>query len=104
MSLYLIIVGNNIKGVEVYDTKEWSGNINGIQLMIITILIIIVCTISFIVDPAAIFIHDGHEAEDDRARILIHGWHHLNERMLISAATDGSLHAWQYNKDSIAVQ
>ena len=84
--------------------KDWNGSIKGhfsknnyvvFSVLIITIILI------FTIDPDAMFIHDGHEDEmDSRVRILTHDWHFSNDRMLISAATDGSLHAWQFNANT----
>ena len=58
-----------------------------------------ICVCIRLPDPIPIFVHDGHdeEAYSNVTRILAHDWHHFNDRMLISTATDGSLHAWQFN-------
>ena len=48
------------------------------------------------------FIHKGHEVclDEDYTGILTvlhHAWHPSQTQLVLSAASDGSLHAWNYN-------
>ena len=46
------------------------------------------------------FIHKGHQAcaDSENVKVLTHRWHSNLPDCILSSATDGSLHAWQYKK------
>ncbi len=48
------------------------------------------------------FVHRGHEVcrEDEfqgQLTVLHHSWHSSQPRLVLSSASDGSLHAWNYD-------
>ena len=47
-----------------------------------------------------LFQHEGHvmnqENQSDPLLVVKHLWHPWQQDLVMSAATDGSLHAWQY--------
>ena len=50
------------------------------------------------------FVHRGHEVclDDDYSGILTvlrHSWHPSQGQLVLSAANDGSLHAWNYSTE-----
>lgn len=105
--------------MEVYDSSDWSNYIKGkfaCTLLHLYVLhdnniyddcfssCITICILSslglaciLLPDPIPVFVHDGHDEDSSVTRILAHDWYHFNDRMVISTATDGSLHAWQFN-------
>lgn len=48
-----------------------------------------------------VFIHEGHvrnaEDQSDPVYVVKHMWYPWQQDLIISSATDSSLHAWQYN-------
>lgn len=48
--------------------------------------------------PSPVFVHEGHvkNGSNDlsKVKVVTHSWH-PTENVVLSAATDGSLHAWQ---------
>ncbi|OXB53485.1 hypothetical protein ASZ78_009368 [Callipepla squamata] len=63
--------------VRIYDTQSWAGA--GCHA-----------------EP--LFVHEGHEwgGTRPRPRVTAHAWHPHRARTLVSAATDGSLHVWDW--------
>ncbi|KAM3932845.1 integrator complex assembly factor WDR73 [Leptodactylus fuscus] len=66
--------------VQIYDTRRWDAATKEVE---------------------ALFTHRGHSAmgdcEDGSApRVTVHSWHPWKERTLVSAASDGSLHIWDW--------
>ncbi|OXB54310.1 UNVERIFIED_CONTAM: hypothetical protein H355_002714 [Colinus virginianus] len=63
--------------VRIYDTRSWAGA--GCHA-----------------EP--LFVHEGHEwgGTRPRPRVTAHAWHPHRARTLVSAATDGSLHVWDW--------
>ncbi|XP_073517345.1 WD repeat-containing protein 73 [Phyllobates terribilis] len=66
--------------VQIYDTGPWDTVVKEVD---------------------ALFTHRGHSAmgqcEDGSVpRVTVHSWHPWKERMLVSAANDGSLHIWDW--------
>lgn len=48
-----------------------------------------------------VFVHEGHvmNCETDAQTVVVvkHMWHPWQQDLIISTASDSSLHAWQYN-------
>ena len=68
----------------IYETLEWSQKESNCP----------------VVKPT--FVHKGHEVclDEDYTGILTvlhHSWHPSQTQLVLSAASDGSLHAWNYN-------
>ncbi|CAJ0930262.1 unnamed protein product [Ranitomeya imitator] len=66
--------------VHIYNTEPWDAVVKEVD---------------------ALFIHRGHSAmgqcEDGSVpMVTVHSWHPWKERMLVSAANDGSLHIWDW--------
>ncbi|KAL5005013.1 hypothetical protein ScPMuIL_018469 [Solemya velum] len=47
-----------------------------------------------------VFVHEGHSANSDNQseelKVVTHTWHPWQQDLILSGATDGSLHAWQH--------
>ncbi|XP_048023176.1 WD repeat-containing protein 73 [Megalobrama amblycephala] len=67
--------------VHIYDTTNWSTEVQS---------------------PQPIFSHRGHDMSHDAkysgspAVVTTHSWHQSRPKTLLSAATDGSLHVWDW--------
>ncbi|XP_021239860.1 WD repeat-containing protein 73 isoform X2 [Numida meleagris] len=62
--------------VHIYDTRGWDGA-GG--------------------DARPLFVHRGHApGNGERPQVTAHAWHPQKARTLLSAATDGSLHVWEW--------
>ena len=90
-------LGIGKQGVYVYNTQNWNGFVEGKPAMQFHTNYH-GNTMYFILEPEAIFIHDGHEEERGGGMVLTHKWHPSINRLVISAGSDGSLHAWQFNE------
>lgn len=70
--------------MQIFDTRSWSTDL---QM------------------PQPIFVHRGHdlsseEIPDANLVVTTHVWHPWRPRTLLSAASDGSIHVWDWvNKD-----
>nr|A5D8Q8.2 RecName: Full=WD repeat-containing protein 73 [Xenopus laevis] len=67
--------------VQIFDTKRWDSAMK---------------------EREAVFIHKGHSVmgtcEDGREpTVTAHAWHPWKERTVLSAASDGSLHVWNWS-------
>uniref|UniRef100_A0A8C5P899 WD repeat domain 73 n=1 Tax=Leptobrachium leishanense TaxID=445787 RepID=A0A8C5P899_9ANUR len=67
--------------VQIYNTSSWDATMR---------------------ERDPLFTHKGHsvvaDGEDESVpMVTVHSWHPWNERTLLSAATDGSLHAWDWS-------
>ncbi|XP_051882351.1 WD repeat-containing protein 73 isoform X2 [Pristis pectinata] len=75
---HLAVSGFN-GNVHIYDTSSWSSSPGRVE-------------------PT--FVHRGHsvsaEPEQDLPLVTTHTWHPWKERVLLSAADDGSLHVWDW--------
>ncbi|XP_072200934.1 WD repeat-containing protein 73 [Excalfactoria chinensis] len=60
--------------VSIYDTRSWDGAGREAQ---------------------PLFVHKGHAFGEHR-RVTAHAWHPQKARTVLSAATDGSLHVWDW--------
>jgi len=49
------------------------------------------------------FVHEGHvmncESQSKSLKVVNHLLHPWQQDLILSAATDGSLHAWEFNRD-----
>ncbi|XP_053564718.1 WD repeat-containing protein 73 isoform X1 [Bombina bombina] len=67
--------------VQIYDTQSWDATLQA---------------------QDAVFIHKGHSVlgtcngAGSLPRITAHAWHPWKERIVLSAATDGSFHVWDW--------
>lgn len=66
--------------VHVYDTQRWDSSGR---------------------EAEPIFIHKGHalggaESGDGPSLVTTHAWHPQKPRTVLSAASDGSLHVWEW--------
>ncbi|KAG5844505.1 hypothetical protein ANANG_G00163210 [Anguilla anguilla] len=70
--------------VQIYDTADWGPELK---------------------ETEPLFTHRGHvmssgfEADADAALVTTHVWHPWKPRTVLSAATDGSLHVWDWVDD-----
>lgn len=78
-SPYTLSVSGVHRGVKLYDTATWSGEVKG--------------------EPPPLFLHSGHEVECAEAHVLVHSWQPgVQGTAILSADSQASLHAWQWKK------
>lgn len=73
--------------IYIYETSKWPESNSGCP----------------VVKPS--FVHRGHEVclEEDfkgTLTVLHHSWHLSQSTLILSAASDGSLHAWNYSEQT----
>ncbi|XP_064394692.1 WD repeat-containing protein 73-like isoform X2 [Halichondria panicea] len=71
----LVSVSGCTTGVSVYDISKWTTN-------------------GQVATP--IFTHTGHEDDSAAAQVFVHSWQPDRMSTILSADSDGSLHAWQW--------
>lgn len=59
--------------------------------------------------PQPIFVHRGHDLCEEKADaslvVTTHVWHPWRPRTLLSAASDGSIHVWDWvDKDNESIE
>lgn len=90
-------------GVSVYTTLHWPSH-KGVQWNDLPTLLLslppVKCPLLSL-GYTPLFTHDGHEALSggNDIQVLSHSWHPSHPSLLLSSASDGSLHAWQYKND-----
>lgn len=66
--------------MQIFDTRSWSTDSQ---------------------TPQAVFVHRGHDLSSDEKAdaslvVTTHVWHPWRPRTLLSAASDGSIHVWDW--------
>lgn len=101
------LFSHSVALVTIYFHFQWCPNKKVVSVADNCGLVRLLATDTWEKSPTkgkAIFCHEGHvvNSEEEHVGISTHMWHPTIEDLVLSAASDGSLHAWCYKKSKFA--